>query len=48
MEEETQPKKKRRRTTKKMAIEPKKSTVKPQKKVRHFLKPKLDWNRPLL
>ena len=44
VEEETQPKKKRRRTTKKMAIEPKKSTVKPQKKVRHFLKPKLDWN----
>ena len=44
VEEETQPKKKRRRTTKKMAIELKKSTVKPQKKVRHFLKPKLDWN----
>ena len=39
--EETQPKK-RRRTTKKMQ----KEEVKPKKKIREFVKPKLDWNAP--
>ena len=39
--EETQPKK-RRRTTKKMQ----KEEVKPKKKIREFVKPKLNWNVP--